>query len=168
MKNFIFSVGTTNWGVQVPHELIIYCSPFMYCVFHHIPGHFPRQIWFWKFSTKLGLRSDPPAPCWAKCPTFSEKEFWWPSLKFEEKSYFAWFSLFCSVCISCEQELLFSTLGNVLRSSPAHPLSLSNPWLPRACPKRAIHMIQAICWLIWSQDFSLIKPPQPLIVSTES
>ena len=24
----------------------------MYCVFHHIPGHLPRQIWFWKFSTK--------------------------------------------------------------------------------------------------------------------
>ena len=27
----------------------------MYCVIHHISGHLPRQIWFWKFSTKTWI-----------------------------------------------------------------------------------------------------------------
>ena len=39
-------------GLQDPHELIRYGPPFMYCVFHHISGHLPRQIWFWKILTK--------------------------------------------------------------------------------------------------------------------
>ena len=32
----------------------------MYCVFHHISGHLPRQIWFWKFSTKTWASVRPP------------------------------------------------------------------------------------------------------------
>ena len=35
---------------------------------------------FGKFQQKLGLRSDPPSPSWAKCPTFSENGFWGPPL----------------------------------------------------------------------------------------
>ena len=58
----------------------------MYCVFHHISGHLPRQILFWKFSTKTWASVRPP-PCWAKCPTFSENAFWGPPyLSLEEFS----------------------------------------------------------------------------------
>ena len=34
----------------------------MYCVFHHISGHLPRQIWFWKILTKTwaSVRLPPP------------------------------------------------------------------------------------------------------------
>ena len=64
-------------GVQQLHELMRYCSPFMYCVFHHISGHLPRQILFWKISTKTWASDPPPPPCWAKCPSFSENNFFW-------------------------------------------------------------------------------------------
>ena len=32
----------------------------MYCVFLHITGHLPRQIWFWKISTKTWDLVRPP------------------------------------------------------------------------------------------------------------
>ena len=34
----------------------------MYCVFHHISSHLPRQIWFWKISTKTWASVRPPPP----------------------------------------------------------------------------------------------------------
>ena len=34
----------------------------MYCVFHHISGHLPRQIWFWEISTKTWASVRPPLP----------------------------------------------------------------------------------------------------------
>ena len=49
----------------------------MYCVFHHISGHLPRQICFWKISTKTWASVRPPN---AKCPTSSENGFWGPPL----------------------------------------------------------------------------------------
>ena len=44
----------------------------MYCVFHHISGHLPRQIWFWKFSTKTWASVRPP-PLLGQMPNFFRK-----------------------------------------------------------------------------------------------
>ena len=55
MKNLIFVVGTTTWGVQDPHELIRYCSPIYFlCVSSH----------FWPF-TKANLVLEISTKTWA-------------------------------------------------------------------------------------------------------
>ena len=43
----------------------------MYCVFHHISGHLPRQIWFWKILTWASVR--PPRPLLGQMPNFFRK-----------------------------------------------------------------------------------------------
>ena len=80
MKKFIFLVGTTNnlelggprpsWieKILLPHLCIVCFITFL--------AIYQGKFVFGKFQQKLGLQSDPPAPCWAKCPTFSENEFW--------------------------------------------------------------------------------------------
>ena len=45
----------------------------MYCVFHHISGHLPRQIWFWKISTKTWASVRPPRPLLGQMPKFFRK-----------------------------------------------------------------------------------------------
>ena len=45
----------------------------MYCVFHHIFGHLPRQIWFWKISTKTWASVRPPRPLLGQMPNFFRK-----------------------------------------------------------------------------------------------
>ena len=45
----------------------------MYCVFHHISGHLPRQIWFWKISTKTWASVRPPRPLLGQMPNFFRK-----------------------------------------------------------------------------------------------
>ena len=45
----------------------------MYCVFHHISGHLPRQIWFWKISTKTWASVRPPPPLLGRMPNFFQK-----------------------------------------------------------------------------------------------
>ena len=63
--------------------------PFMYCVFHHISSHLPRQIWFWKISTKTWASVRPPPPLLGQKPKFFRKlilmaplihESYWPKL----------------------------------------------------------------------------------------
>ena len=44
----------------------------MYCLFHHISGHFPRQIWFWKISKKTWASVRPP-PLLGRFPNFFQK-----------------------------------------------------------------------------------------------
>ena len=80
MKSFIFLVGTTIWGVQNPHELIRYCSPiYVMCVSSHFWSFTKANLVLESFNKNLGFGQTPP-PCWAKCPTFSEKPFWGPLL----------------------------------------------------------------------------------------
>ena len=45
----------------------------MYCVFHHISGHLPRQIWFWKISTKTWASVRPSPPLLGQMPNFFRK-----------------------------------------------------------------------------------------------
>ena len=45
----------------------------MYCVSHHISGHLPRQIWFWKISIKTWVSVRPPPPLLGKMPDFFRK-----------------------------------------------------------------------------------------------
>ena len=82
MKNFIFLVGTMNnselggprpsWidNILLPHLCIVCFITFL--------AIYQGKFVFGKFQKKLGLRSDPPPPCWAECPTFSENGFWGP------------------------------------------------------------------------------------------
>ena len=45
----------------------------MYCVFHPISGHLPRQIWFWKISIKTWASVWPPCPLLGQMPNFFRK-----------------------------------------------------------------------------------------------
>ena len=47
----------------------------MYCVFHHISGHLPRQIWFWKISTKTWASISPPPLVGPKAQVFPKINF---------------------------------------------------------------------------------------------
>ena len=74
-------VGTTNnselggprtsWidKILLPHLFIVCFITFLTI--------YEGKFGFGKFQQKLGLRSDPPPPCWAKSPSFSENLFWW-------------------------------------------------------------------------------------------
>ena len=69
--NFIFLVGTTNWGAQDPHELIRYCSPiYVLYVSSHFWPFTKGNILLENFNKNFGFDQTPP-PCLAKCPTFS-------------------------------------------------------------------------------------------------
>ena len=84
MSNFLFLVGTTNnselggprtsWidKILLPNLCIVSFITFL--------AHYQGKFGFGKFQQKLELRSDPPPPCWAKCPSFSENYFWWHPL----------------------------------------------------------------------------------------
>ena len=81
MKKIIFLVGTTNnselgglrpsWieTILLPHLCIVCFITFL--------AIYQGKFGFGKFQQKLGLRSDPPTPCWATCPIFSKNQFWW-------------------------------------------------------------------------------------------
>ena len=72
-EEFHFFDWDDKWGgVQYPHELIRYCSPFMYEVFHHIFAHSQRQILSWKIGIKNWDWLSPPSPIWDKIQTFSK------------------------------------------------------------------------------------------------
>ena len=47
----------------------------MYCVFHHISSHLPRQIWFWKISTKTWASVRPPPLVGPKAQVFPKNYF---------------------------------------------------------------------------------------------
>ena len=89
MKNFIFFSGTTNnseLGGPRPSwidKILLYHLCFV-CFFTFL-AIYQGKFGFGKFQQKLGLRSDLPTPCWAKCPTFSENGFWWPPWDKDEK-----------------------------------------------------------------------------------
>ena len=53
----------------------------MYCVFHHISSHLPRQIWFWKISTKTWASVRPPPPLLGQKPKFFRKSILMAPLK---------------------------------------------------------------------------------------
>ena len=45
----------------------------MCCVFHHVSGHLPRQIWFWTISTKTWASVRPLRPLLGQMPSFFRK-----------------------------------------------------------------------------------------------
>ena len=50
--------------------------PFIYCVFHHISVHLPRQCWFWKISKTNWVSVRPPHP-----PLLGQMpKFFWKSI----------------------------------------------------------------------------------------
>ena len=71
---------------KIPRNLCILCFITFLAIYQ-------GKFGFGKFQQKLGLRSDPPAPCWAKCPTFSEKPFWWPPLQ----AFIKWWQMMWSL-----------------------------------------------------------------------
>ena len=72
MKNLVFVVGTTTWGVQDPHELIRYCSPiYVLCVSSHFCPFTKANLGLENFNKNLGFGQTSPPPCWAKFPTFT-------------------------------------------------------------------------------------------------
>ena len=72
MKNFIFLVGTTNWGVQDFHDKVLLHHLCIVCFITFL-ALYQGKFGFGKFEQKLGLRSDPP-PLLGQMPNFFQKK----------------------------------------------------------------------------------------------
>ena len=72
MKNRFFLVGTTNWGVQDPHELIRYCSPiFVLCFSSHFWPFTKANLVLENLNKNLGFGQTPPLL--GQMPNFFQK-----------------------------------------------------------------------------------------------
>ena len=76
---FIFHfrvVGTTNWGVQDPHELIRYCSPiYVLCVSSHFWPFTMANLILENFNQNLGFSQTPPPLVGPNAQLFPKNEF---------------------------------------------------------------------------------------------